>query len=187
MNTARLEVKMANNIQFSDLAFQAAESGIDSLLATGALKSELDTDPDDTTPFSQTYTLGAQSATATVRYITEGLAPGYSIGTPALHYRITSVGASAGGAKPSTFRAFTSLAPRQVNPPATTVLFLNNDCRGRNHANASTTKCPTFRHHLNLGCSGPGKRPIDQRARQSARRGASELRSRIRNRQRDAL
>ena len=58
MNTARLEVKVANNIQFSDLAFQAAESGIDSLLATGALKRELDTDPDDTTPFSQTSYVG---------------------------------------------------------------------------------------------------------------------------------
>lgn len=107
MNTSRLELKMANNLQYADLAFQTAESGIDLLLATPALKSKLNTDPTDLVGFKQSYTIkSGQDATAAARFITAGLAPGYSIGTPALHYQITSTGEGAGGGESEHVQGF---------------------------------------------------------------------------------
>jgi hypothetical protein len=106
MSTSRLELRMANNTQFADLAFQAAESGIDLMLATPALKTKLSTDPNDPSPYTATYTLGPQTATAVSRYVTAGLAPGYSIGTPALHYRLQSTGTAAGGGEAQHIQGF---------------------------------------------------------------------------------
>jgi hypothetical protein len=95
MSTSRLELKMAVNNQFANLAFQAAESGIDQVLRTPNLKGQLGTT--DTFTLSNSYTYGAHSAATTTNYVMETLAPGYSIGTPALHYRISSTGSSAAG------------------------------------------------------------------------------------------
>ena len=107
MNTSRLELKMANNTQFADLAFQAAESGIDLLLATPALKTKLNTDDTDLVGYDPpTFTLGSQHGNASARYLTSGLAPGYSIGTPALHYEISSTGTSAAGGEAQNMQGF---------------------------------------------------------------------------------
>ncbi len=44
MTTSRTELRMANNAQFANLAFQAAESGIALMLGTNSLKTQLSTD-----------------------------------------------------------------------------------------------------------------------------------------------
>ena len=110
MTTSRIELRMANNAQFANLAFQAAESGIDLLLGTDALKAKLKTDPAQS--FDQNYTLDAQgladhlSATTVTRYVTSGIAPGYSVDTPALHFQITSTGTAGGGGEAQHIQGF---------------------------------------------------------------------------------
>ncbi|MGK0172848.1 MAG: hypothetical protein ACI9W2_004589 [Gammaproteobacteria bacterium] len=112
MNTSRMELRIANNTQFADLAFQAAESGIDLLLSTDSLKSKLNTDETDLVGLKLDYPkLGpkktpAASASASARYVTAGHAPGYSISTPALHYQITSTGKAAAGGESQNVQGF---------------------------------------------------------------------------------
>ncbi len=95
MTTARLDLRMAANAQFANQAFQAAESGIDLTLATPSLKTLLSTDP--ASKLEQQHTVGGQNVDTATEYVTDGLAPGFSIGTPALHFRITSTATAPGG------------------------------------------------------------------------------------------
>ncbi len=110
MTTSRTELRMANNAQFASLAFQAAESGIALMLGTNSLKTQLSTDLNQ--PFEQTYQLASQGipgslqADASAGFLAEGLAAGYSVNTPALHFRITSTGTSAGGGEAQHIQGF---------------------------------------------------------------------------------
>ena len=110
MTTSRTELRMANNTQIANLAFQAAESGIELMLDTTSLKSQLTTDTNQS--YDQSYELDAQgvanslTATTSTVFKAEGIAAGYSVGTPALHFQITSTGTSGGGGEAQHIQGF---------------------------------------------------------------------------------
>ena len=110
MNTARMEVRMANNTQFADQAYQAAESAIDAVLGSGSTLAKLETpkpgeiatgriDPDDLALEFKAVgkSKAAQTASTEIRYMNEGLLPGFS-DRSAHYYQIDSTGRVAGAA-----------------------------------------------------------------------------------------
>jgi type IV pilus assembly protein PilX len=89
MRTSTLQLVMAGNSQYSQLAFQAAESGVENEFNAGGLTTTLDRD--------STYDLGDGTEAEThIEYSTSTAVPagGYSIGAGfmAHHFEIRSIG-----------------------------------------------------------------------------------------------
>ena len=89
MRTSTLQLVMAGNSQYSQLAFQAAESGIENEFNGGGLTTTLDRDV--------TYDLGdGTEAETNIAYTTSTAVPagGYSIGAgfQAHHFEIRAIG-----------------------------------------------------------------------------------------------
>lgn len=113
MTTSRLELKMASNAQFADLAYQAAESGIDLTLATPSIKTVLPDDPSDP-PLAQSFTVGGQSVATETRVVTEGgLIEGFGARKfGKLHYEIDSLGTGPGGGEARHMQGFYIIIPK---------------------------------------------------------------------------
>ena len=116
MNTATLELQMAGNNQFSQSAFQAAESGIEATMQSGSFNTNDDFDSGviDIPDSNDTYE-------ATMRFNTDnGLSPdpngGSSIGEGgigfnAYHFDIVSTGTSNRDATSTTTQSFYIIGP----------------------------------------------------------------------------
>lgn len=87
MGTSRLELRMAGDQQFSLIAFQAAQSAIESRIVEGGFSTTMSTTP-DTYPFTDM----SANAETVVRYETASEVPGggYSLGSgfQAYHFEI---------------------------------------------------------------------------------------------------
>ena len=116
MNTATLELQMAGNNQFSQSAFQAAESGIEATMQSGSFNTNDDFDSGviDIPDSNDTYE-------ATMQFNTDnGLSPdpngGSSIGEGgigfnAYHFDIVSTGTSNRDATSTTTQSFYIIGP----------------------------------------------------------------------------
>ncbi|MCG8436108.1 MAG: pilus assembly PilX N-terminal domain-containing protein [Gammaproteobacteria bacterium] len=111
MGMARLEILMAGNMQFGQLAFQAAESGIEGQIGAAGFSTTLN----NNRPMTFSYLGGASTATTNIRYVTTGTVPagGFSIGSSvaAYHFEITSSGAATRGARSDHRQGFYIVGP----------------------------------------------------------------------------
>ncbi len=109
MSRATLELTLAGNTQFSENAFQAAESAIEAELVTGAATIA--------TPRLGNFSFGdATQAASTVTFDMTGLAPtGYSIDAyQSDHYRINAVGSSGKNASTTNEQGFYQVVPTGI-------------------------------------------------------------------------
>ncbi len=114
MSTARLEQKMVANTQFSDWAFQAAESGIQATFTENNIYVTVTPDDDsDGVPDGIGHSYG--TTTTNTRYVGPGLVPigGYSLdaGMAAHHYQLVSTGQAASGAVAVLRQGFFRIGP----------------------------------------------------------------------------
>lgn len=111
MSTSTLELTLAGNNQFSEDAFQAAESAIEAEFLQGESAPGL--------PRSNDYTFnGVSTASTTTAYQVTRLAPpGYSLTEyQSDHYLITSVGSSGKNASSTNQQGFFVVIPSPGSP-----------------------------------------------------------------------
>ncbi len=115
MNTATLELQMTGNQQFSQNAFQAAESGIGRVLEQGSYDTQ---DPETIAPTSVpgstdvfTTTTSTNCENGTTPPPGGGFSLGYGVGIFAIHFDIVSTGTSARGATATNTQSFYTIGP----------------------------------------------------------------------------
>ena len=114
MSTARLEQKMVANTQFSDWAFQAAESGIQATLTEDDIfVTETPDSNSDGIPDGISHSYGSTSTNT--RYVGSGMVPigGFSLdaGMAAHHYQLVSSAQAASGAESVHRQGFFKVGP----------------------------------------------------------------------------
>lgn len=117
MNTATLELQMAGNAQYSQNAFQAAETGIEQAILSGTY----DTTATLTVPDTFVPSLTTDQFTTTTSFIPEngttdvpegGFSMGVGSGYSAYHFDITSTGTSSRNAVAVVTQSFYIVGPK---------------------------------------------------------------------------
>lgn len=115
MNTATLELQMTGNQQFSQNAFQAAESGLDRAMASGNFTTVAPTVVTDATVPDSLDTFDSRTEFNLDNGITPvpsgGFSLGVSTGFQAYHFDITSTGTAARGATSTNTQSFYIVGP----------------------------------------------------------------------------
>jgi type IV pilus assembly protein PilX len=114
MNTATVELQMAGNMQYSQNAFQAAETGIELTMASGSHNTSA------TPTMPRTVVYGPDAYETVTRFqVPNGTTPvpsgGFSMGSgtgfSAYHFDISSTGTSARGARAVNTQSFYVVGP----------------------------------------------------------------------------
>lgn len=115
MSTSTLELQMTGNQQFSQNAFQAAETGIDRALGSGNYTTVAPTVVGNTSlsgstdVFNSTTTFNSDNGVTPVP--AGGFSLGVSTGFQAYHFDITSTGAAGRGATSTNTQSFYIVGP----------------------------------------------------------------------------
>lgn len=114
INTAALELNMAGNAQAGQLAFQAAETGIE-VAISGPVSTNVQQTYDDVAIGDGTYAFTARMTCAGATSIPDGM---YSegVGARAIHFDIESVGRGPRNARSTHRQSFYIIGPVRANP-----------------------------------------------------------------------
>lgn len=116
MNTATLELQMAGNNQFSQNAFQAAETGIEATMQTGSFNTNLayasgvTVIPQSTDTYNTTMSFNNDNGVSPDPNGGSSIGEG-GIGFNAYHFDILSTGASNRGATTTNTQSFYIIGP----------------------------------------------------------------------------
>jgi hypothetical protein len=124
MNTSRIEIRMATNVQAANQAFQASESGIEATLdEVDIFNTGAGAGVDHTYFFNQNTNGGfndgsndfLERVTTNTLFEVQGSVPagGFSLGSTvsAFHFRILSTGESAAGSESQQIQGFYKIGP----------------------------------------------------------------------------